>query len=148
MEVLSNLHQAGENEQAHVGGPVFRSAPNQPKMRALLVYMNKTEAIENIFNYDWPSDEQLVDFAERSTGFGGDDGYYGILYPEDLDEYDKKVNGDFIPEGFIEIYYWNGPEDIVHVEEQFYLQQLLTYLKKNASSTLVTRVELLITSLD
>jgi len=67
VEVLSNLHQAGENEQAHVGGPVFRSAPNQPKMRALLVYMNKTETIENIFNYDWPSDEQLVDFAERST---------------------------------------------------------------------------------
>lgn len=109
--------------------------------------MTKTEAVRNVFDHHWPSDEQLVDFAEQGAGFGGDDGYYGLLYPDDLDEYDKEVNGEFIPEGYIEVYYWNGPQDIIHVEESFYLEELLNYLKEKGNSILTSRVELLITNL-
>ena len=89
--------------------------------------MNKIEAIRNLFQFNWPSNEQLIEFTEKGHGFGGDNGYYGLTYPSDLDEY-SKANGEFVPEGFLEVYYWSEPNDFVHVKENNYLLGLANYL--------------------
>ncbi|MCE2572986.1 hypothetical protein [Motilimonas eburnea] len=143
--------------QAQAVGTPFRCAPNLPQLRALsglnecnehieakLIYMNNTQAVAILLSHDWPSDTQLVDFAERGVGFGGDDGYYGLIYPDDLDEYDKEVKGEFIAQGWLEIYLGYDSKDVVYVEERFYLEALLAYFRSKGASLLTARVERLI----
>ncbi len=40
-----------------------------------------------LFSQFFPSDEQLVEFALKRHGYCMDNGYYGVTYPDDLDEY-------------------------------------------------------------
>jgi hypothetical protein len=108
--------------------------------------MTETEAIRNLFLYSWPSDAQLVDYAEKGHGFGGEDGYYGVIYPNDLDEFDK-ANGETIQQGYLEIYYWNDPDSYIHVTEEQYLTELAGYLRTKKLLDLAVRAERLITSL-
>ncbi len=107
--------------------------------------MNEIEVIRRLFDFNWPSDDELVEFAEKKTGYGGDDGYYGVLYPGDLDDYDKEVDGYHIPDGMIEVAYWNGDDDVIQVPEELYLQELLIYLKTNEKHELSSRIGKLLT---
>jgi hypothetical protein len=78
----------------------------------------------------WPRPEELVTFAIERHGFGDSNGGFGVTYPNDLDEFDR-ANGDFIPEGAVEIYgYWGKPDGWEHqVLESEYLGCLVAYLQ-------------------
>lgn len=54
---------------------------------------------------------KLVRYALERHGYGDSDGGFGVTYPGDLDEYDRKVNGLHVPEGFVLCYgFWGPPE--------------------------------------
>ena len=66
--------------------------------------MELNKIIRQLFTYSFPSDEELVKFANARHDFGGDDGGYGVTYPTDLDEYEREIEQQVIPEGSLEIY--------------------------------------------
>lgn len=78
----------------------------------------------------WPRPADLASFALKRHGFGDNDGGFGIIYPNDLDEFDL-ANGDSIPDGFIEIYgFWGRPHGWeFQVLESEYLECLVEYLQ-------------------
>ncbi|QNA88419.1 hypothetical protein G4G28_07765 [Massilia sp. Dwa41.01b] len=93
-----------------------------------------------IFGYGWPSDEQLVEFARSGHGYMGNDGYYGVTYASDLDEYERVVERRSIGDNHVEITYWDGEPRSIQVAEAVYLEALAAYLesrgKKEAASAL------------
>ncbi|MGB3619882.1 MAG: hypothetical protein WBA20_00885 [Ketobacter sp.] len=89
--------------------------------------MNIDRVLETIFSYSFPSDEKLIEYALGRHGYGGDNGSYGITYPEDLDDFDR-ANGENIPDGKLEIYCKELDVDVLTIEERHYLQALKSYL--------------------
>ena len=90
--------------------------------------MNRAEIFAQVFSNRWPSPEDLVKYAQEKRGYGGDDGYYGVTYPSDLDEYQKQVEGEFIPEGYVEVSYWDGDFQSIQIKEAEYLSALRAHL--------------------
>jgi len=90
--------------------------------------MELEKIINHIFTYSFPTDEQLVRFANDRHGFGGDDGGYGVTYPSDLDAYEREVEQQFIPEGSIEIYCSAYTDKDIIITEKQYLAALKQYL--------------------
>jgi hypothetical protein len=58
----------------------------------------------------WSRLPELAEFAARRHGFGDSDGGFGVTYSGDLDDFDR-ANGEFIPEGFVQVYGFWGPPD-------------------------------------
>ncbi len=85
----------------------------------------------------WSSLRQLAEFAVLRHGYGNSDGGFGVTYPEDLDEYDREVNGYTIPSGHVEIYgFWGAPDGYdVTVTESFYLGVLAFMLEEAGFET-------------
>ena len=96
--------------------------------RIVVMHMTDRDILAQLFSYGWPTPEQLVQFANERHGYMGDDGYYGATYPSDLDEYQIEVERDFIPEGFVEISYWDGAHKETTIKEQKYLEALKAHL--------------------
>jgi hypothetical protein len=88
------------------------------------------------FNY-----ERLVSFAEEGKGFMGDEGAYGLTYPENLDKYDKEVEGRSIPEGMIEVHYWDNGEQSILVPLKEYISTLREFLASKGDAKLSQRVD-------
>lgn len=99
--------------------------------------MELDEIISHMFSYSFPTDEELVLFANERHGFGGDDGGYGITYPSDLDAYERVVEKKFIPEGSVEIYCGAYTDEDIIITEQRYLLTLKKYLEKTNQNHLV-----------
>ena len=99
------------------------------------------EIINNLFIYHWPDDEDLVEYAIARHGFCGNDGYYGVTYSSDLDEYDREVDGRHIPDGYVEVNFWVGEDKIVQITESKYLEILKQHLVKSDKATLVCELE-------
>ena len=80
----------------------------------------------------WRSVTELASFALRHHGYGNSDGGFGVIYPGDLDEYEKEVERKLIPEGSVELYgYWGPPEGYEFtISEAYYLQVLATVLRE------------------
>ncbi len=97
--------------------------------------MEKSEIINTILSYSWPTSEELVDCAERKFGFGGDDGAYGIVYPGDLDEHGRAVT-----ERVLEFYCWECDADGLKIAEQDYLALLEQHLETEGEEALAERV--------
>ncbi len=74
----------------------------------------------------WSRLSDLAEFAAHQHGFGDSNGGFGVTYPGDLDEYDRKVSGASIPAGWGEVYgFWGPPNGYeVLVPEQVYLTVL------------------------
>lgn len=85
--------------------------------------------VAKILSYSWPSQDDLVAFAVKRHGFAGDDGYYGITYPCDLDDHDR-ANGRTISKGMIELSYWDGEIKETLIAERNYLALLAAHLEK------------------
>lgn len=68
----------------------------------------------------WSQLSELAEFAERGHGYGFDGG--GVRYPEDLDEYERVVEGIQIPDGFLLVYGY-GQDDVL-VPKTTYLRVL------------------------
>lgn len=102
--------------------------------------MNESEILEQVFSHGWPTGEDLVLYAIRRHGFGGDDGFYGVTYPDDLDEYQVEVKGEFIPEGFVEINYWDGEHKEIQVPELRYLESLKDHLRRTGLELLAEKL--------
>jgi hypothetical protein len=89
----------------------------------------------------WRRLSQLAEFAEQGHGYSDNDGGFGVVYPGDLDDYDHE-QGEFIPDGFVEIYgFWGPPQGYeVLVPEVIYLCQLASVLSAAGHSAEAERV--------
>lgn len=67
-------------------------------------------AIDVIVSYSAYSDKRLIEAAVRRRGLSNSDGGFGVLYPGDLDDFDRMTQSA-IPAGFVCVYtFWGSPE--------------------------------------
>ncbi|MBN3865250.1 hypothetical protein HCU66_23860 [Pseudomonas frederiksbergensis] len=92
--------------------------------------MTEAEILSWLFSNDWPKAEELASYAISHHGYVGDDGYYGMRFRSDLDEFERTVEGAFIPEGFFEIMYWDGDHKEIRIPESNYIFGLKKHLLK------------------
>ena len=59
----------------------------------------------------WSNAVELAAFVKNGHGYGNNDSGFGVIYPDDLDEYDRLVEKIVIPEGTVQIYGYWGPSD-------------------------------------
>ena len=64
--------------------------------------MDPVSAIAAVVRH-WSRLGDLASFAVDRHGFGCTDDGFGITYPEDLDEWDREVDGAKIPPGFVSV---------------------------------------------
>ena len=102
--------------------------------------MTKT-LMQHIFTYSFPSEEQLVKFANARHGFGGDDGSYGVTYPDDLDAYEREISQQEIPDGSVEIYCSAYTDKDIVITENQYLNALKVYLESTNNHDLASELE-------
>ena len=100
-------------------------------------------AIDAIRN--WPNLSDLVAFAESRHGYENTDGYFGITYPGDLDDYERS-NGNSIPDGYVEANAWYGASDgeTHKLLESDYLELLRQFLSLKNHKELVERIDKLL----
>jgi len=98
------------------------------------------EIYHELFSQPFPSKEQLAEFALKGHGYCMDNGYFGVTYPNDLDEYEREIEGQFIPQGMIRINYWDGSDKEVMVVEKDYLIALKNHLLRNGDEDLARYV--------
>jgi hypothetical protein len=91
--------------------------------------MDLDKVIQHIFTYRFPTEEQLVQYANARHGFGGDDGSYGVTYPDDIDIYERDISQQIIPEGSVEIYCSAYTDQDILISEKSYLSALKSYLE-------------------
>lgn len=108
--------------------------------------MTVDEIFKQLFSYAWPSNVALVEYATKRHGYRGDDGYYGVTYSTDLDEYEL-VERRCIEDGYVEIAYWDGDFQAIQVSEADYLKALEANLRSNENAALADMVWSLITAL-
>lgn len=72
-------------------------------------FRNQDEALRSIVEHSWTI-LRLAEFAEARHGFGDSNRGSGIIYPDDLDDYER-AQGRSIPEGHVEAYDRWGPPD-------------------------------------
>lgn len=106
--------------------------------------MNADEIVGQILDSGWPTEAGIVEFAVQRRGYMGDDGYYGVTYASDLDDYDRSVEGRFIEPDHIELTYWDGEAKSITVPELAYLRAILDHLKSHEDSDLVEKVQTMI----
>jgi len=91
----------------------------------------QAEQIAEVIRH-WHRLSDLAAFAAKRHGFGDDNGGFGVIYPGDLDEHAREVEGVHIPDGHVELYgFWGAPKggyDFV-VEETSYLTVLERVLR-------------------
>jgi len=124
---------------------VVREQCNHPNHPTRSFAMNTNEIVAKILSCSWPSQEDLVAFAVKRHGFGGDDGYYGITYPCDLDDHDR-ASGHTIPNGMIEVSYRDGEVKDALIAEKEYLILLAVHLEKLNLHQLARKIHNLINS--
>jgi len=98
---------------------------------------------------DWGQLSQLADFAELRHGYANSNGGFGIIYPEDLDEYSVEVEGIHIRPGSLLVYglaHAVPPGWEILVDERFYLHVLSSVLREHGLAAEATRVERLPTA--
>lgn len=80
----------------------------------------------------WRSLAELATFAAERRGYGNSDGGFGVIYPDDLDAYDREVEQVNIPDGHVEIYgYWGLPDGFEQIiPERDYLTVLTAVLQE------------------
>jgi hypothetical protein len=109
--------------------------------------MTMNEIFRQLFSNSWPSDAELVEYAVKRHGYGGDDGYYGVTYPTDLNEYEIVVERRCIKDGNVEIAYWDGDFQAVQVSEAANLEALEANLQSKGHAALAGTLRSLLTAL-
>ncbi|MEW4454482.1 hypothetical protein AB1L30_17535 [Bremerella sp. JC817] len=101
-------------------------------------------AIDVIRN--WSTITDLVAFAESRHGYENRDGFFGITYASDLDDFDR-ANGISIPNDYVEANagYGASAGETHQLPESEYLELLRQFLVLNNRPELATRVETLLT---
>ena len=100
--------------------------PRVPEHKAAL------DAIRN-----WRQLSDLASFAQKRHGYLNADTYFGVTYPDDLDEFDLS-QGEFIPDGYVSVDAGYGdPNASPHlILESEYLELLRQYLTINGLAEL------------
>ena len=80
----------------------------------------------------WPQLAQLVSFATKRHGYCDSNGGFGITYPNDLDEYQREVDRQVMPEPMVEVFgYWGQTNSYsMLVTEAQYLRVLASLLRE------------------
>lgn len=103
--------------------------------------MELDKIIQRIFTYRFPTEEQLVQFANARHGFGGDDGSYGVTYPDDMDAYERGISQQIIPDGSVEIYCSAYTDKDIMISERRYLSALKKHLESKGYYDLVRELK-------
>ncbi len=108
--------------------------------------VDPTSAVKQVLAA-WRSLPEVKDFAFARQGFGNSDGGFGIIYPHELDSYDREVDGADISEGYVQVYGFWGPPNGYQLEvlESTYLQILARELLKAGHSQAAEEVQAFIT---
>lgn len=96
---------------------------------------------------EWSELSQLAEFAALRHGYGNSNGGFGVIYPEDLDEYEILVEQVNIPPGTLLVYglaIGLPPGWEIRVEERVYLGVLSSILKEHGLAVEAARIELLL----
>ncbi|WP_125231950.1 hypothetical protein [Leptospira adleri] len=107
--------------------------PSSAKLKAAI------DAIRNLRSCD-----QLTEYAILRHGYGNTDSMSGVVYPTDLDEFDRLT--EYIPEHNVKVYAWYGEStgpDYVIPENQ-YLSLLREYLLLHREHDHAIRIESLL----
>jgi len=83
--------------------------------------------------FSWSRLPELAKFAQCRRGYGNSDGGFGVIYPDDLDEFQRQVEGVQIPKGSLLIYgYANAqpPGYEFLLSEHYYLTVLAGVLSE------------------
>ncbi|VTR95011.1 Uncharacterized protein OS=Vibrio orientalis CIP 102891 = ATCC 33934 GN=VIOR3934_17192 PE=4 SV=1 [Gemmata massiliana] len=96
--------------------------------------------------HHWLRITDLAEFAELRHGHRDSNGGFGIAFPGDLDEYDRFVEGHFIPPNYVVIYgFWGPPEGYeLFVPEEVYLTILARVLGEEGFVVEADRVRALL----
>ncbi len=97
---------------------------------------------------DWSDLSQLAEFAKLRHGYGNSNGGFGVIYPDDLDEYDIQVERINIPPGTLLVYGLAialPPGWEVSVDERVYLGVLSSILNEHGLVVEAARVERMLT---
>lgn len=84
--------------------------------------------------WHWPPLPQLAEFAVERHGYWDGDGGFGVTYPDDLDEYDREVDGQHVPAGYVRVSGFRcrrGEGYDLLVYETTYLETLAAVLSEN-----------------
>lgn len=82
---------------------------------------------------EWSNIQELSEFAKMRIGYCNSDNGSGVNYPEDLDEYQREVEGIHIPDGFVLVFGYTTalpPGYELLVKEETYLQVLESVLSE------------------
>jgi hypothetical protein len=94
--------------------------PDTPELKTL---------INVIVSYSAYSDARLIEAAVQRRGLSNSDGGFGVIYPSDLDDYDRATQ-PLIPPGFVCVYTFFGARDgdEFTIPESLYLEVLELWL--------------------
>ncbi|MGY0216348.1 hypothetical protein ACWJJH_03045 [Endozoicomonadaceae bacterium StTr2] len=101
---------------------------SEPQKRALI--------LESCFQKAGLDKDQLVKLAINRQGYSSDDGRYGVTYAADVDQCLTESNNT-IPEGFVEISYWDNEQKEKQCLERQYYTAVVDYLRRNGCQELV-----------
>lgn len=95
----------------------------------------------------WSNLAELVDFAEQRHGFGNSNGGFGVIYPDDVDEYMAQQEGVHVPYGSVLLYGYAfaiPPGYEILLEESVYLRNLVDVLREHGLTAEEERVIVLL----
>jgi len=98
----------------------------------------------------WSSVRELSVFANSGHGYCNSDHGSGIYYPEDLDEYQRAVDGLIIPKGYVLVFGYTTvfpPGYRLVVKEETYLRVLESVLAESGYASESNDVSELLRSL-
>lgn len=118
------------------------NAPEENKYTVIPSSAPLKAAIDAIRN--WSNCAQLVEFAIARHGYSNTDSMSGVIYPNDLDEFDRLT--DQIPARNVEVYAWYGEftGPCYAIREKQYLLLLREYLLLHQEYEHVSSIEALL----
>lgn len=85
--------------------------------------MKDREIIQQLFQFNTPSNRLLAQYSRSRTGFVENDGYFGLVYPNH-----EEPECENIPQGYVKVMYFDDEQCSHLILEATYIDYLKEYL--------------------